>query len=89
MDFLDFMVKMVFFATFAFTGVMVFISWNLNWESMASLLVDKWFTIMVGELIIMGSIQIAKEVTQSRLRINEFKIRQKLDKKEEVDYDQQ
>lgn len=73
-NFLNRMVKLVFYATFVFTGVFIYISWSLNWESLASLLVDKWFTIMVGELVIMGGIQIVKEVAQSRLRINEMKV---------------
>lgn len=82
------MVKLVFYATFIFTGVMVYISWSLNWENMASLLVDKWFTIMVGELIIMGGIQIVKEVAQSRLRINEMKAEREDCKQEEIRYDE-
>lgn len=70
------MVQTVFFATFAFTTIMIFISWRLNWEQMATTLVERWFTIMVGELIVMGAIQIAKEIMQSRLRIEEEKTRQ-------------
>ena len=72
------MVKLVFYATFVFTAVFIYIAWNLNWEGLASLLIDKWFTIMVGELVIMGGIQIVKEVAQSRLRINEMKVEREI-----------
>lgn len=82
-SFLNIMVKTVFLATFVFTVFMIFIAWSLNWENMATTLVERWFTIMVGELIVMGGIQIAKEFTQSQLRITEMKIMQEMNNNEE------
>lgn len=79
-SFLNRMVRVVFIATFVFTITMVFISWSLNWEHMATTLVERWFTIMVGELIVMGGIQIVKEITQSKLRIEETKAMQEINK---------
>lgn len=60
LDFMDVMVRWVFFGTFIFTtAVMVFV-WQFGWENILLNLMDRWFTIMVSELIIMGVIQIAK-----------------------------
>ena len=64
--FLDFMVRTVFVSTFLFTAVMTVFIWCKDWESLASVLVERWFTIMVGELIVMGFIQIVKEVMQTK-----------------------
>lgn len=64
--FLDIMVKTVFFSTFIFTAVILYFVWNKDWEGIAHLLVERWFTIMVGELIIMGFIQIVKEFASRR-----------------------
>ncbi len=66
--FLDFMVRAVFISTFIFTAVMAVFVWVKDWENLATTLVERWFTIMVGELIVMGFIQITKEVMQVRLR---------------------
>lgn len=68
LNFLDFMVRAVFISTFVFTAAMGLVSWFKEWEGLATTLVERWFTIMVGELIVMGFIQIAKEVMQARIR---------------------
>lgn len=64
--FLDFMVRTVFASTFLFTITMGAFAWFKDWESLASVLVERWFTIMVGELIVMGFIQVVKEVMQTK-----------------------
>lgn len=69
LDFMDVMVRMVFFGTFIFTTVVMFFVWHFGWENILLNLMDRWFTIMVSELIIMGVIQIAKrgvEVVETR-----------------------
>lgn len=66
--FMDFMVKAVFISTFIFTIVMTAFIWFKDWEQVATVLIEKWFTIMVGELVVMGFIQIAKEIVQSKIR---------------------
>ncbi len=63
--FLDFMVKTVFVSTFIFTATMAVFIWCKDWENLATVLVERWFTIMVGELIVMGFIQIVKEIMQN------------------------
>ena len=60
LDFMDTMVRWVFFGTFLFTAVVMFFVWHFGWENILLNLTDRWFTIMVSELIIMGVIQIAK-----------------------------
>jgi len=65
-SFLDFMVRAVFVSTFIFTVAIGFLVWLKDWESVAVTLVERWFTIMVGELIVMGFIQVVKEVMQSK-----------------------
>lgn len=67
-SFLDFMVRAVFISTFLFTVTMAVFVWCKDWESLANTLVERWFTIMVGELIVMGFIQIVKEVMQAKIR---------------------
>lgn len=62
--FLDRMVRMVFYGTFVFTLIIIAFVWFFQWEAVLQSLIDKWFTIMVGELIIMGVIQIGKQVTE-------------------------
>lgn len=69
LDFMDVMVRMVFFGTFIFTAAVMFFVWHFGWENILLNLMDRWFTIMVSELIIMGVIQIAKrgvEVVETR-----------------------
>lgn len=68
MKFLDFMVRAVFVSTFVFTVAIGLLVWLKDWESVAVTLVERWFTIMVGELIVMGFIQIVKEVAQAKIR---------------------
>lgn len=70
-SFLDFMVQAVFISTFIFTIVMGVFVWIKDWESVATVLVERWFTIMVGELIVMGFIQIVKELAQAKIRQRE------------------
>ena len=65
--FLDVMVRVVFVSTFIFTAVMGVMTWIKEWESVANTLVERWFTIMVGELIVMGFIQVVKEVVQAKM----------------------
>ena len=60
LDFMDTMVRWVFFGTFLFTTVVFVFVWHFGWENILLNLTDRWFTIMVSELIIMGVIQIAK-----------------------------
>lgn len=67
-NFLDFMVRAVFVSTFVFTVVVLAMAWVKEWEGLATTTVERWFTVMVGELIVMGFIQIAKEVMQARVR---------------------
>lgn len=64
------MVRAVFVSTFIFTAVMVAFVWLKDWEGLANTLVERWFTIMVGELIVMGFIQIVKEITQAKIQQN-------------------
>ncbi|MBC8589318.1 hypothetical protein H8707_13950 [Tissierellaceae bacterium BX21] len=64
-SFLDFMVKTVFVSTFIFAAVMVIFAWRKDWEQLAITVTERWFTVMVGELIVTGVIQIAKEVVQT------------------------
>jgi uncharacterized membrane protein len=71
--FLDFMVKAVFVSTFIFTATMAVFVWCKEWESLATVLVERWFTIMVGELIVMGFIQVVKEIMQAKIRQSELK----------------
>ena len=69
LDFMDVMVRMVFFGTFIFTTVVMVFVWHFGWENILLSLMDRWFTIMVSELVIMGVIQIAKrgvEVVETR-----------------------
>lgn len=65
-SFLDFMVKMVFFSTFLFTIVTMGIAYVLQLESLLIVLTEKWFNIMVGEIIVAGVIQIVKEFVELR-----------------------
>ena len=60
LDFMDTMVRWVFFGTFRFTAVVFVFVWHFGWENILLNLMDRWFTIMVSELIIMGVIQLAK-----------------------------
>lgn len=71
--FLDFMVKAVFISTFVFTIIMGIFAWTKEWEQVAITLTERWFSIMVGELIVTGFIQIVKEVLQSKMRLIEMK----------------
>ena len=73
LSFLNTMVRVVFISTFIFTATMIRISYVMNWEMLATTLTERWFTVMVGELIVMGGIQIMKEYVQSKLRIAEIK----------------
>lgn len=66
-SFLDFMVRTVFVSTFIFTIVMVIFAWLKDWEQLIITLTERWFTVMVGELIVTGAIQIVKEVIQIKL----------------------
>lgn len=65
--FLDLMVRAVFVSTFIFTAAMGVMAWTKEWESVANTLVERWFTIMVGELIVMGFIQVVKEIAQTKI----------------------
>ena len=60
LDFMGVMVRWVFFGTFIFTGAVMYFVWHFGWENILLNLMDRWFTIMVSELVIMGVIQIAK-----------------------------
>lgn len=70
-SFLGIMVRVVFFSTFIFTGIMIAFIWIKGWEMLATTLVERWFTIMVGELIIAGLIQVAKEFTKDKENVND------------------
>lgn len=72
--FLDFMVRAVFISTFIFTIVMGIFIWVKDWEQVATVLIERWFTIMVGELIVTGFIQIVKEVVQGKIRLIELQL---------------
>lgn len=66
---MDVMVRTVFYGTFLFTAVVMFFVWHFGWENILLSLMDRWFTIMVSELIIMGVIQVVKrgvEVVETR-----------------------
>lgn len=80
--FLDFMVKAVFISTFAFTIIMGIFAWTKEWEQVAITLTERWFSIMVGELVVTGFIQIVKEVLQSRMRLLEMKFDKELNRYE-------
>ena len=69
LDFMGTMVRWVFFGTFLFTAVVFVFVWHFGWENILLNLMDRWFTIMVSELVIMGVIQLAKrgvEVVETR-----------------------
>ena len=72
-SFLNIMVKVVFISTFIFTVVMGYMAYVKGWEMLASTLAERWFTVMVGELIVTGAIQIVKNYVDSKLRIAELK----------------
>ena len=63
LGFMDRMVRLVFYGTFFFTAAVMVFAWVFEWEFILSQLIDKWFGIMVGELLIMGVIQIGKQIT--------------------------
>lgn len=72
--FMDRMVKLVFYGTFFFTIAVMVFAWFFEWENILYQLIDKWFGIMVGELLIMGVIQIGKQITdilKKKLNIEE------------------
>lgn len=69
--FLDIMVKTVFVSTFIFTAATMFIAYKMFWEQVMVTLVERWFTVMVGELVVMGVIQIVKIVVESKLNKEE------------------
>ena len=62
--FLDFMVKTVFISTFLFTVVVATFAWLKDWEQVLITLTERWFTIMVGEIVVTGAIQMVKEIVQ-------------------------
>lgn len=64
-SFLDKMVKMVFYSTFIFAILTIAISYIKNWEQLLITLTERWFTVMVGELVVTGLIQISKDVIQA------------------------
>lgn len=78
--FLDTMVRVVFISTFAFTIIMGLFAWLNHWEQLAIVLTERWFNIMVGELVVMGAIQIVKEVIQGYVRKVEMQFMNELDK---------
>ena len=72
-SFLNIMVRVVFVSTFIFTAFVGYMAWCKEWEMLATTLTERWFTVMVGELIVMGLIQITKDIVNSRLRVEEMK----------------
>ena len=76
--FLDLMVKVVFVSTFIFTAVAMFISYKMFWEQAMTTLIERWFSVMVGELIVMGFIQVVKEVIQGQIRKSEMQFEKEL-----------
>ena len=78
--FLDRMVHIVFYSTFVFTIVVGYYAYIKDWDHIIELLVDKWFEIMVKELIVMGVIQLAKEGFSSFTRRGEMKYEMQLRK---------
>lgn len=66
-SFLDLMVKIVFASTFIFTGIVLAFILKMGWEQALVTLIERWFTVMVGELIVMGAIQITKSVIQAKV----------------------
>ena len=65
-SFLDLMVKVVFFSTFIFTIASMYLAYTNGWEQAFVTLIERWFTIMVGEIVVMGAIQIVKEIMEHR-----------------------
>ncbi len=76
-SFLNFMVRTVFFSTFIFTVFVGYYAWMKNSESLMITLTERWFTIMVGELIVMGFIQVVKEIFQALVKMAEMKLNAK------------
>lgn len=70
LKFLDKMVRLVFYSTFIFTFVSFIFIWCKDWEQAFTTLIERWFTVMVGELIVMGAIQIAKEIINKEANNN-------------------
>ena len=81
MSFLDKMVKLVFYSTFILALATITIAWLKDWEQLLIMLVERWFTIMVGELIVTGAIQIVKQVLEAG---KEIKLA-KLEKEDNID----
>ena len=78
-SFLDIMVRAVFISTFVFTIIMIVFAWQKEWEQALIVLIEKWFTIMVGELVVTGFIQIVKEVVEGWIRWTEAKLQNSLE----------
>ncbi|HHX62120.1 MAG TPA: hypothetical protein GX707_15635 [Epulopiscium sp.] len=57
-DFLNIMVKTVFFSTFIFVAMVFVLIWFKGYEP--TVLIEWWFKVMVGELVITSIIQISK-----------------------------
>lgn len=79
------MVHIVFYSTFIFTVVVGYYAYLKDWDHIIELLVDKWFEVMVKELIVMGVIQMAKEGFSSLTRRSEMKYEMQLKENKEKD----
>ena len=62
-NFLATMVKIVFFSTFLFVIAVFALIWFKSYEPTA--LIEWWFKIMVGELMVAGAIKIADKFKKS------------------------
>lgn len=63
-SFLDRMVKMVFYSTFIFTIAAMFIAYIKDWESVLNTISERWYTVMIGELVVTGGIKAVKDITE-------------------------
>lgn len=82
MSFLNFMVRTVFITTFIYTAFVSYFAWVKDSEQLMIVLTERWFTIMVGELVVMGFIQVVKEIFQSLIRKAEIEHQIKIENKE-------
>lgn len=90
LNFLDFMIRVVFVSTFIFTGIILTFAFIKDWESLANTVTDKWFNVMVSELVVTGVIQISKKVTETILKLNKIikYLKLKIELTEDMNYKQ-
>lgn len=70
-NFLSTMVKIVFYSTFLFVIAVFALIWFKGYEP--AVLIEWWFKIMVGELMVAGAIKISDKFTNKNKKgVNEY-----------------